>query len=124
MPSSIRSGAAVLLQADAIPIRVDNLSVILSLTPAEQVDETIDDVTDLIDEGTLSEGDTQGLLAKLGQIQRMIVDGRPVQAVVGQLTAFINEVGSLMNSDPPVLSASDGQVLIDATQALIDELTG
>jgi hypothetical protein len=41
-----------------------------------------------------------------------------------ELQAFINQVDSLMNSTPPILTPAEGQPLIEAANAIIAALGG
>jgi hypothetical protein len=80
-----------------------------------------DDVQDLVDAVTLTQDQADGLLDKLNAILEKIADGR-VRPAANQLQAFINQVKGFVNAG--VLTATDGQQLIDAAQAAIDQLVG
>ena len=89
-------------------------------TPAEQVATLTDLVNRLAAAGTLNQGQANALLAKLEAVTRHLNKGDKKSAA-NLLQAFINQVRALVNAG--IVSAADGQTLIDAAQKLIDELS-
>jgi hypothetical protein len=75
----------------------------------------IDDVTVLQEDGVLSAGQANGLIAKLTATLGSLNRGNATPAC-NQLDAFVNQVNAFANSG--VLTASQGQALIDAAQAV------
>lgn len=94
-------------------------NTLLPPTPAEQVAALTNAVTGLGTAGTLNKGQTQALLAKLDVISRLLNNGNKI-AAANLLQAFINDVRALVNAG--LVSASGGQILIDAAQNLINQL--
>ncbi len=86
------------------------------LTPVESVDQLADAVEDLVDDGTLSAGEANSLLAKLKVATGLINDGK-TKAAGNVLDAFIQEVEALVRSGR--LSDAQGQTLIDAALAIL-----
>jgi len=91
------------------------------LTAEIRLQRLVDDVEDLIDAGTLTQDQADGLLDKLNAILEKIADGR-VRPAANQLQAFINQVMGFVNAG--VLTGTDGQQLIDAAQTAIGQLMG
>ncbi len=91
------------------------------LTAEIRVHRLVDDVEDLVDGGTLTQHKADGLLHKLNAILERIADGR-FRPAANQLQAFINQVMGFVNAG--VLTATDGQQLIDAAQAAMEQLMG
>jgi probable HAF family extracellular repeat protein len=88
-------------------------------TPAEQLADLRDDVASLGTAGKLNQGQVQALQAKLDASGRELDSAKKTAA--NQLRAFTNQVQALMSAG--ILSASDGQTLIDAAQTLISQLS-
>jgi len=78
-----------------------------------------DQVTSLVDSGSLGLNHAPPLLAKLNTALLAIEDGNPAGAVAS-LTDFINQVNAYVNTGK--LSATDAQPLIDTAEALLDAL--
>ncbi len=93
--------------------------------PMPPPDEAIQNLTnvlaDLVASGVLSQGHGQALTAKLDAALKKLDSGN-TKAASNLLQAFINQTGALINSG--TLSPADGQPLIDAATAIIDQLSG
>ena len=76
-------------------------------------------VNNLVTTGTLSQGRATGLLAKLDAATRQLNRGN-VQAAKNILQALIQQVQSFIADG--ILSAAEGQPLIDAAQSAINQL--
>ena len=86
--------------------------------PLERIDLLIADVQALIDANVLDlEGN--GLLGILGAARASVQTDRP--SSVAQLNAFINAVEGFISGG--LLTAEQGQPLIDAAQSIIDQLS-
>ncbi len=75
---------------------------------------------DLVESGVLNLGQGCALIAKLDAA--LTPDKGNEIAAMNQLQAFINQVNAFINAG--ILSPAEGQPLIDAAQAAIDELSG
>ncbi len=93
----------------------------LLLPPPERVALLIEDVEQLVLDGTLSEGEGTALTSKLDAAAKSLEKGKNKTAT-NQLRAFINQVKALVRSGR--LSAEEGQTLIDWAQGIIDDLSG
>lgn len=93
------------------------------LTPAspdEMLESIKADIEDLAGAERLNKGESGSLTAKLSLAQKRISQGKD-NAAINMLAAFINQVQALVNSGR--LTPAEGQELIDAAQAVIDDLT-
>lgn len=81
----------------------------------------IEDVEQIVLDGTLSEGEGTALTSKLAAAAKSL-DKEKNKIAAYQLGAFINQVEALVRSGR--LSAEDGQTLIDWAQGIIDDLSG
>jgi len=86
----------------------------------ELTEALTEDVEELLTGGNLSGGQANSLVSKLENILNKLEQGK-TKPVINQLGAFINQVLSLV--DEGVLTLEEGQDLVDATQAVIDQLT-
>jgi hypothetical protein len=108
---------------DSDPSRVssgiDNVSVSVGLaTPADQIDEIADAVSDLTADGVIDGGATQSLTTRLG-VAAALTATDP-DGAIGVLRSFVRQVETLVRRG--VLSGADGQALIDAVQEVIATL--
>jgi hypothetical protein len=88
-------------------------------TPQERLELLIEDIQDLVEAGLLNQGQGNSLVVKLqGAIDNL--DRGKTKVAVNQITAFINEVTSLI--DEGVLSAENGQALIDLAADIIAQI--
>ncbi|MGI0025647.1 MAG: FIMAH domain-containing protein, partial [Nitrososphaera sp.] len=94
-------------------------SVLLAGTPEEATEDLISDVESLVNAGTLTEGQGDGLKAKLNSALASLAKGN-IRAACNQLQAFINQVNDLISNGP--LTPAEGQELIDAANAIRSEL--
>ncbi len=78
------------------------------------------DIGQLAEDGLLNSGQATALLAKLTAATHQL-DRNEVPAAVNQLRAFVNNVEAFVNGR--VLSAANGQPLIDVAQQITDQLT-
>jgi hypothetical protein len=86
------------------------------LTPQDAAQAIIGNVTDLVNQGMLSSGVGNALIAKLQAAIQQADLGHDT-AAINQLQAFIDEVNALMRSGS--LSTSEAQALIDAANNVI-----
>jgi polyhydroxyalkanoate synthesis regulator phasin len=93
---------------------------IVLTTPEEHIDWLIDEVEDLVTEGTLNEGQGNALASKLENALKSLAKGN-TKAAINQLRAFITPVDAFVRSGK--LTEEEGQDLIDAAQAAIDLLS-
>lgn len=89
-------------------------------TPDERIESIKSDVGDLAGAGTLNQGESGSLTGKLSVAQKKISQGK-IQAAIGVLGSFIFQVEAFVNSER--LTPDAGQALIDAAQAVIDQLS-
>jgi probable HAF family extracellular repeat protein len=94
-------------------------NTLVPATPAEQVMALRNAVTALATAGTLDEGQANSLQVKLDAISRQLDIGNKT-AATNLLQAFINGVRALTNAG--IMSASDGQTLINSAQHLISQI--
>ena len=73
---------------------------------------------DLVESGVLNQGQGIALIAKLDAALAQLDKGNEI-AAMNQLQAFTNQVNAFINAG--ILSPAEGQPLIDAAQAIIDE---
>jgi probable HAF family extracellular repeat protein len=91
----------------------------VQLTPQQLLENLAADVEALADDGTLTSGEAQSLTNLLNLAAAMIDNGNTT-AAGAQLQAFISRVERLVQRG--VLTAEEGQALIDAAQDVIDGL--
>jgi sugar lactone lactonase YvrE len=96
--------------------------VTFKLTPEQQIKKLIDDMNRLIIEGKIAPGKKdKGMIRKLNEALTALGRGNE-RVACNKLHDFIDQVNAAINADP--LTEEEGQVLIDAAIALIDELCG
>jgi probable HAF family extracellular repeat protein len=88
-------------------------------TPVEQVEAVNAEVLDLVAAGAVSQGQGNALTAKLDAATKQL-NGGNTQAAINLLEAFIRQCQAYVAAG--ILTAAEAQPLIDAAQALIDEL--
>lgn len=81
----------------------------------------IGELDELVNIGVLKPGQVKSLKAKLAAALQKLNQGN-VNAAINQLGAFINEVNAFINAG--VLSAIEGQPLIDSANNIINQLNG
>jgi CSLREA domain-containing protein len=84
-------------------------------TPEDQIAALIAQVNALVSGGALAPNKANPLLTKLDQVLKKL-DGGQTTAACGQLGAFINQVNAYIGNG--TLTATQGQALIDATNAI------
>lgn len=89
------------------------------LTLQDQFDSLIDQVQDLVDDGTLNGGQGISLLAKLDAALKKVAQGNTT-AAIQQLQSFVQQVGAMTSAG--LLSSEDAAALVAAAQAIIDRL--
>src|SRR6266516_388591 len=89
-------------------------------TPTEEIQIIRTAVNNLVTGGNLGQGQAMGLLAKLDAATRQLNSGK-VQAARNILQALIQQVQAFISEG--ILSAADGQPLIDAAQSAINQLS-
>lgn len=92
-----------------------------SPTPEEQIDDLAADVEDLVEAGTLSTGRGRALTAKLGAALGYL-DAGDTEAALDALQSFVNQLNAFVAAN--ILTAAEAQPLIDAAQALIEDIQG
>ena len=85
------------------------------LTAVETAQGIIDLVQELVDSGTLNQGQGNSLITKIEGVIAKIEQGQTTPAC-NKLNAFINQVSGFING--AVLEAGEGQPLIDAAENL------
>jgi hypothetical protein len=89
--------------------------------PEVIIDDTIEDVQDLVDSSpTLGGGQGNALVGKLEKALDLI-DKDKIKQAINKLNAFINQVNSLIENGD--LTQAEGQALIDAAEAAFDQLS-
>ncbi len=96
--------------------------IITVVTAQDATQSLIDQVQALIDASILNQGQGNGLIAKLEAAIQQLDKGN-TNTAINQLQAFINQVYDFMSSTPPILTAAEGQPLIDAANAIIAALS-
>ena len=86
------------------------------LTPVQAIDQIIASIQKLITSGNLSSGVSRPLISQLNAAKSNLNSGQTSKATT-QLNIFITEVDTYINSG--ILSQTNGQLLIDATNAII-----
>ena len=94
-----------------------NEAAATTFTPQEAADDLIDDIDDLINDGTLTGGQSNALISKVQNIIDKLNNSKTTSAC-NQLDAFINQVNAYVNGG--TLTAAEGQALIDAAQTIKD----
>jgi hypothetical protein len=103
-----------------VTVGVDNVAISPGVSVPDQIDAVLGMIEDLEVAGTLGGGIGNALSVKLDAARNQA--NHQSQAAVGQLGAFINQVMSLMRRG--VLTAAEGQALVDAAQDIIASLGG
>ena len=88
-------------------------------TAEEQIGSLMDEVEALLDAGSLNSGEARSLTSKLQNALDVLDRGNPT-AAINQLQAFIDEVQAFIEGG--VLTAAQGQPLIDAATAAIESI--
>jgi predicted extracellular nuclease len=97
----------------------DPVVIGLELTIEQEVNELIDAVQALVDDGTLNGGQGNALTKKLENVLAKLAKGN-TNAAANQLDAFINQVEDYVNGG--ILTAEQGDALIEAATALVEVL--
>jgi len=92
------------------------------LTPQEAIDDFIvSEIEDLTADGDLNQGQGNALLVKLYQAIQQLNQGK-TNVAINLLGAFINQVNDFIREE--ILTAEEGQALIDAANDIIDTISG
>ncbi|MCH8034369.1 MAG: PKD domain-containing protein [Bacteroidetes bacterium] len=94
-------------------------AVITVQTPAEAVQDLIDEVEDLLTAGVLNQGQGTALITQLNLALDKLDQGN-ITAAVNKLNVFITLVSAFITAG--ILSSAEGQPLIDLAQAIIDAI--
>jgi YVTN family beta-propeller protein len=78
-------------------------------------------VEGLEDDGSVNQGQARALLVKLATANEQLARGN-VRPATNALNAFMNQVNAFMRGRRPVLTAAEGQQLLDAAQSIVDLL--
>lgn len=90
-------------------------SFLVRVTPQRAIELLSNDVEALLQAGTLTPDQADGLIAKLDAALASLKRGN-TRAACNQLGAFLNQVNAFINAG--TLTASEGQKLIDAARAI------
>ena len=94
-------------------------TTITAQTPQEAIQSLIEQVDDLVNNGTLNQGQGKSVIAKLETAIKQLDRGN-TNAAIGQLQAFIKQVNTFMNVG--ILSQEEGQPLIETANGIIAAL--
>ena len=83
------------------------------------IEDLTDAVGDLVTAGILNQGQGNSLISKLEAAREQLDKGNDI-AAMNQLLAFINQVQGFITSG--VLTSAEGQPLIDAATAIVDQI--
>jgi hypothetical protein len=108
-----------LTNEDAIAYGVTGITTVKIFTPQDGIQLLTDDVTELVENGSLTSGQANGLMSKLNAAITSLNKGNTNPAC-NQLNAFINQVNAFLNSG--ILSQDEGQALIDAAEAVRNQI--
>jgi hypothetical protein len=98
-----------------------NARFVVFANPEGGIDDLIEQIEELIDEGLLNNGQGNALLVKLESALKQLLDGKEGPAV-NKLLAFRNQVEAFLQSG--TLTPDEGQPLLDAVDAVIEALGG
>ena len=98
----------------------DPVIVGLELTTEQQINELIDMVQMLVDDGVLNDGQGNALISKLENVLDKLAHGN-TNAAANQLSAFINQVEDFIYEG--VLTPEQGNPLIKVATALVEALS-
>ena len=93
----------------------------IAVSSQEHIEEIIPDVQALVADGDLNNGQGTSLLAKL-QAAIQVLDSDNETAAINLLQALVTQIGAFIDSG--ILTSAEGQPLIDAVNAIIDQLSG
>ena len=88
-------------------------------TSIEDIQDIISDVQDLLSIGDINSGQANALISKLQKAVASI-EADKINAAIGKLDSFINQINAYVNSG--VLSRGVGDTLIGEVQDIIDDL--
>ena len=116
--TNLRCSATLSGQEIAFAVRNNGgISKLVYSDPIPKIQELIDEVEVLINEGTLNNGQGNALITKLEDAILELNQGKTTPAI-NKLNAFINQVNAFINSG--VLTETEGQELISAANDIID----
>ena len=98
------------------PVR--SIEVVIWLTTQEKIQNLINQVIDLIEDGALGEEEGAGLIACLGAAAEELDQGKP-EAAANILEAFVNKIDAYVKSGK--LTATEGLVLVKAALNVLVE---
>jgi hypothetical protein len=104
-----------LTNEDTITYGVTGLTTIKSFTPQDAINLLSDDITVLLESGSLNQNHANALLNKLESALDSLNQGNS-QPACNKIQAFINQVNAFVNAG--TLSQTEGQALIDAAEAI------
>ena len=109
--------------SDGSGTNVDYATIKYSQTtnPVTLIKNLIAEVENLVASGILNQGQGNALIVKLEGALKKLEKGN-IKAACNQLGAFVNQVNAFVNSGK--LTPEQGQALIDAANAVIDQLCG
>ena len=108
--------------ANAAPQQLTLAVLKRALTPALQVQSITALISQLVVQGPVNGGQAIALSSQLQTAIANLNSGKTAPAV-NALQAFVNHVSALMSGSNPVLSAAEGQQLIDEANAVIARVT-
>jgi predicted extracellular nuclease len=98
----------------------DPVVIGLEMTTEQEINELIDAVQALVDEGMLNGGQGNALISKLENVLAKMAKGN-FNAAANQLNAFINQVEDFVNEG--ILTAEQGDALIQVAAVLVGVLS-
>jgi hypothetical protein len=101
---------------------VTDTTTVTVLTTQEAIDDFIvSEIEDLTADGDLNQGQGNALLVKLNQATQQLDQGK-TNVAINLLRAFISQVNDFIGEG--ILTAEEGQALIDAANEIIDTISG
>jgi hypothetical protein len=108
------------LNGEGLP-QMSNISfATLPINLYDMIISLIEDVEQLVDEGSLNKGQGNALIKKLEKVLDRLIDDR-LKPAINKLNAFLNQVDAFIRRG--VLSPEDGQDLSDQVNDIIELLS-
>jgi hypothetical protein len=98
-----------------------NARYVVFANPEGGIEDLIEEIERLIDDGLLNGGQGNALIAKLEAALEKLLDGKP-ETAVNQVGAFRNPVEAFIQSGE--LTPEERQPILDAVDAVIEALGG
>jgi pullulanase-type alpha-1,6-glucosidase len=94
-------------------------TAVFEFAPQEMIRSLIDEIEDLVGAGSLNEGQGNALIVKLERAINRLNRGNP-RTALNVLNAFVNQVNDFVKEG--ILTPEEGQALLDAINAIIDQI--